>query len=257
MEVPGLDRVERFLRNRLSTETYIGLHLTVTFLVAAAAIWIFRTLLEAVLNNAILVRWDVAAAEWVHAHVTQRGIEVSSAISKIGGPTTMGVIGVIGGLELLRRRRKTLVLAWIAAFALGGLLEKTLKLLVHRTRPIFNTSGPEEQSLSFPSGHSMMCMIGVGMLVYVLTVPGQISGIRRSILVGLGASLVLSVGISRVYLGAHFPSDVVGGFAAGAAWIAICVGVRGIVKHHKHRRSTARAAKKHVKGHPMHASPRS
>src|SRR5213075_489785 len=96
-----------------------------------------------------------------------------------------------------------------------------------------------EQSLSFPSGHSMMCLLGVGMLVYVLTVPGKLGGVWRSVLIGAAASFVLLVGISRVYLGAHFPSDVVGGYAAGAGWMSICVGVRGIVKHRRHRRSTS------------------
>jgi undecaprenyl-diphosphatase len=206
-----------------------------------------------VLDNATIVHWDVAAAEWMHAHVRSTGIAVSLRISEIGSPTTMGVIALIGGVELLRRRSKTLLFAWIAAFAGGGMLEKILKILVHRTRPIFNTSAPAEQSLSFPSGHSMMCLIGVGMLVYALTIHGHVGGIRRSILIGLGTSFVLLVGISRVYLGAHFPSDVVGGFAAGAGWLAICVGVRGIVKHRRHRRSPAGVTKGRTKPHAIHA----
>ena len=133
------------------------------------------------------------------------------------------------------------------------MLEKVLKVLVHRTRPIFNTSAPAEQSLSFPSGHSMMCLIGVGMLVYVLAIPGQFGGIRRSILVGVGTSFVLLVGMSRVYLGAHFPSDVVGGFAAGAGWLAICLGVRGIARHRRYRRSPAGVTKEAGQSHASHA----
>jgi undecaprenyl-diphosphatase len=165
----------------------------------------------------------------------------------------MGVIAVIGGAELLRRHHKTLLFTWIAAFVGGGLLEKVLKVLVHRSRPIFNTSAPAEQSLSFPSGHSMMCLIGVGMLVYVLMIPGHSGGIRRSMLIAAGTAFVLLVGISRVYLGAHFPSDVVGGFAAGAGWLSICLGVRGIVRHRKHRRSRARVTTERTKSHAIHA----
>ena len=256
METNWLDRSKRFVANRLSRDTYIGLHLTVTFIVAAGAIWLSSALLEAVLDNATLVRMDVAAAEWMHAHITPTGTSVSHWISKIGGPTNMGIIGVVGGLELLRRRRKTLLIAWIAAFAGGGMLEKMLKVLVHRTRPFFNTSGPDEQSLSFPSGHSMMCFIGVAMLVYVLTIPGKIGGTRRSILIGLAASFVLAVGISRVYLGAHFPSDVVGGFAFGAGWVSICVGVRGIVKHRYHRRTPGRVAEWRTQNETVSLSPK-
>jgi undecaprenyl-diphosphatase len=231
--------------NRLSTDTYVGLHLTVSFLIAASAIWVASALLEAILDNATIVRWDLAAAAWFHARATPTGTAISLRISSIGSPTSMGVIAVLVGLDLLRRRRKTMLVAWIAAFAGGGALEVILKMLVHRKRPLFNTSAAAEQALSFPSGHSMMCLLGVGMLVYVLilTMPAQFSGARRSVLIALAGLFVLLVGISRVYLGAHFPSDVVGGYAAGAGWMAICVGVRGIVKHRRHRRTQAGAAK--------------
>ena len=73
MQTKWLDRSKRFVANRLSTDTYVGLHLTVTFLVAAGAIWLSSALLEAVLDNATLVRFDVATAEWMHAHVTPTG----------------------------------------------------------------------------------------------------------------------------------------------------------------------------------------
>jgi len=239
-----LHRTKQFLAKRLSTDTYVGLHLTVSFVVAASAIWIAGALLDAVLDNATIVRLDIALARAIHEHVTPTGTTVSEYISSIGSPTTMGVIAVIGGLVLLARRRGVMLIAWIAAFAGGGALEKILKNTVHRTRPMFTPTGPTEQSLSFPSGHSMMCLIGVGMLVYVLLVPRKFGDPWRGIVGGLGVAFVLAVGISRVYLGAHYPSDVIGGYAAGAGWVAICVGVRGVVKHRRMRRAEAREAKR-------------
>ena len=239
----SFERAKRMVANRLSTDTYVGLHLTVSFLVFAVALWLSSALLEAVLDNATLVQQDIAAAAWIHRHITPTGTSVSYWISAIGSPTSMGVLAVIVGVELLRRKRRTLLVAWIAAFAGGGALERILKMAVHRTRPLFNTTPLEEQSLSFPSGHSMMCLVGVAMFVYVLTVPGQLKGVWRGVLIGVAASFVLSMGIARVYLGAHYPSDVLGGYAAGAGWVAICVGVRGIVKHRRHRRSSTQTAR--------------
>jgi len=61
---------------------------------------------------------------------------------------------------------------------------------------------------------------------------------------GIAVAFVLAMGISRVYLGAHYPSDVLGGYAAGAGWAAICVGVRGVVKHRRDLRAEAREAER-------------
>jgi undecaprenyl-diphosphatase len=251
-----LHRANKFFAKRLSTDSYVGLHLTVSFLVAALAISASSALLDAVLDNRTLVHLDIAIAQWVHGHVNPTGITVSRYISEIGSPTSMGVIAVIGGAVILWRRRTTLLVAWIAAFAGGGLLEKMLKAFVHRTRPQFTPTGPEEQSLSFPSGHTMMCMIGISMVLYALLVPKRFGDPWRGVLVGVGVTFVLLVGISRVYLGAHFPSDVLGGLAAGAGWVAICVGIRGIAKHQQilrhERRQNARARTAHA----SHAQPK-
>jgi membrane-associated phospholipid phosphatase len=248
-----LHRGNKFLAKRLSTDSYVGLHLTVSFLVGALAIWVSSALLNAVLDNRSLVHFDIVVARWVHAHVNPTGIAVSVYISEIGSPTSMGVIAVIGGALIVWRRRHTLLVAWVAAFAGGGMLEKMLKVFVHRTRPQFTPTGPEEQSLSFPSGHTMMCMIGVSMVVYALLVPKRFGDPWRGIVVGIGVTFVLLVGISRVYLGAHFPSDVLGGLAAGAGWVAICVGVRGIAKHQQMLRRERR--KKTRTASTTHASP--
>jgi undecaprenyl-diphosphatase len=241
-----LHRGNKFLAKRLSTDSYVGLHLTVSFLVAAAAIWAGSAVLDAVLDNQTLVRFDIAIARWVHGRVTPTGTSVSQLISEIGSPTTMGVIAVVGGAIVLWRKRFTLLIAWIAAFAGGGLLEKLLKHLVHRHRPMFTPTGPAEQSLSFPSGHTMMCTIGVSMVLYSLLIPKRFGDPWRGIIGGVGVALVVAVGISRVYLGAHYPSDVLGGLLAGAGWVAICVGVRGIAKHQqilrRERRKKARPA---------------
>jgi len=239
LDTKAPQRLERFLRNRLNRETYIGLHLTVSLIVAGLAIWLSAALLDAVLDNATVVRLDIAAANWIHSKAQPTGLAVSQIISEVGSPTTMGVIAVIGGAILLVQRRKTMLVAWTAVFAGGGLLEKLLKTVVHRTRPAFTPTPPVEQSLSFPSGHTMMCAIGMAMLVYMLTVPRHMPRPWRGILIGLALSLVLAVGISRVYLGAHYPSDVLGGLAFGTAWVSVCLAIAGLA-HHQRGRSLAR-----------------
>jgi membrane-associated phospholipid phosphatase len=210
----------------------------VSLVVAGLAIWLSGALLEAVLDNATVVRLDIAAASWIHSRARPTGTTVSQIISEVGSPTMMGVIAVVGGAILLVRRRLTMLITWVGVFAGGGLLEKLLKAVVHRTRPAFTPTAPVEQSLSFPSGHSMMCAIGMGMLVYMLTVQREMPRPWRGILIGLAVSFVLAVGISRVYLGAHYPSDVLGGYAFGTAWVSLSVAVAGLALHRRGRSLT-------------------
>lgn len=213
--------------------SYVGLHLTVSLLLAAAAIWASSALLDAVLDNATLAHLDVLIDGWVHARTAPTGVVVSRIISDVGSPGMMALIGVIGGVSLAVRRRPTLLATWIAVFGGGWILERLLKIVVHRTRPAFTPTRASEFTMSFPSGHSMMGVMGIGMLVYVLMVPRPPARPWRGVLIGLAASFVLSVGISRVYLGAHYPSDVLGGYAFGIAWLAVCIGVSGIALHRR------------------------
>lgn len=227
--------VSRFLASRLDPQSYVGLHLTISLVLAAAAIWASSALLDAVLDNATLVHFDIVLDAWVHAHVTPTGIAVSRAISDGGSPAVMTAIGIVGGIALIARGRPTMLATWIAVFGGGWILERVLKVVVHRTRPAFTPTRASEMTASFPSGHSMMCMLGIGMLVYVMTVRRPVARPWRDVLIGLAASIVLAVGISRVYLGAHYPSDVLGGYAFGIAWLATCIGLSGVALHRKGR----------------------
>lgn len=227
--------VLRFLASRLDPQSYVGLHLTISLVLASAAVWASSELLDAVLDNATLVRLDILIDGWVHSHVNPTGLAVSRAISDGGSPAVMATIGVIGGIVLIARARTTLLATWVAVFGGGWILERVLKIVVHRTRPAFTPTRASEFTMSFPSGHAMMCVLGIGMLVYVLMVPRPPTRPWRELLIGLAASLVLVVGISRVYLGAHYPSDVLGGYAFGLAWLATCIGLSGVALHRKGR----------------------
>jgi undecaprenyl-diphosphatase len=108
-----------------------------------------------------------------------------------------------------------------------------LKRVVHRTRPPYGTQYLNGTSFSFPSGHAMWSIVGCSMLLYVMLISlGPRAGIRTFLLC-VGAVFVILVGASRIYLGVHYPSDVLGGWAVGAAWVAACLSVAGIVLHRR------------------------
>jgi undecaprenyl-diphosphatase len=120
--------------------------------------------------------------------------------------------------------------SWLAANAGGKLLEFVLKSSVHRTRPQHAAEYLNYESFSFPSGHTMGATICYFMLAFVLTEIGGWQGPRQVLTYAVAAAIVAAVAFSRIYLGVHYPSDVLGGFAAGAAWIALCVITLRIVR---------------------------
>lgn len=225
--------LRRFLAERVDTSTFLGLHLTLGLAVAAAALWLFGSLTDAVLDNALLVRFDVYADRMIHAQSTAAGLAFFNLMSRVGSPVTMTAIAVVGGLYLLYRGWRTLFVTWVAAFAGGALLERLLKSAVHRRRPPYGTQYLTGTTFSFPSGHATMSLIGCGMLLYVVFVALRPRRSVRTVLLCAGVAFVMLVGASRIYLGVHYPSDVLGGWAVAAAWLAVCISVAGIVLHRR------------------------
>ena len=94
--------------------------------------------------------------------------------------------------------------------------------MVHRQPPVFQVPYATETAFSFPSGHVVGGLVGYGMIVYFIFCLTP-SRPWRTLAVIAGAVIVLAVGFSRLYLGLHFFSDVIGGLAAGAVWLTACV----------------------------------
>jgi membrane-associated phospholipid phosphatase len=226
-----VERFRRFLRARLEKQSHLGLNLTVALVVIALGVWAFSALLDAVLDNAVLVRWDMAVDAGIHNRVTPTGLNIFNWITRIGSPPSMVVLALVVAVVLWRQHRRAVLIAWIAATAGGAILDSTLKRLVHRTRPAYGSGYLHSSTFSFPSGHAMGSIVAIGMLLYVL---GRYWHPRRAWHIASilgGAILVMLIGISRIYLGVHYPSDVMGGWAAGAAWVAICVTALTVVEH--------------------------
>lgn len=210
------------MRERLDPRAALGLRLTIWLGVAAIVTWAFGWLLEEVLDAESLGRWDERAIEWMHAHQTPLGDRVFQIITLLGLPGVV-IVSLVVALYLYRRHAWLLLTGWIAANAGGGVLDQVLKLSVHRARPPFASAFFHGHSSSFPSGHAMSSTVCYVMLAYVITRLMTLPRARQTALYVLGAGLALLIGFSRLYLAVHYPSDVVGGHLAGAAWLVICV----------------------------------
>jgi undecaprenyl-diphosphatase len=216
-------RAWTFVAARFARGEYLGLHLTVGFVVSLAGLWLFGGVTEDVIHHDPLTQFDVALLDWLHAHATATGYAIFNAISLLGSPAALTLLALTVGLLLAVRRQWIVLGGWIAAFTGGGLLNQILKLVIQRPRPPFAAAYLRHYSWSFPSGHAMLSLIGYGMLAYLLVVL-CVHRRRLQVAIVLGATLLITaIGLSRLYLGVHYFSDVVGGYAAGVLWLSTCI----------------------------------
>lgn len=160
------------------------------------------------------IGWDTLLLNAVHAHATARLDTLMLLITRIGAPLPMMAFVALILLALLLRGRRTDVL--FVAVAVGGAAALNLfaKLLFQRARPALWPSPTPETDYSFPSGHAM----GSLAVVAALSVLPWHTRWRWAVL-GVGSLFVLAVGLSRIYLGVHFPSDILAGWGASLAWV--------------------------------------
>lgn len=185
-------------------------------LLSVVLLYTFMELAEEVMQGE-RIAFDTTIINLVRGAASEALTRFMLVVTMLGDWRVLLAIGLVAGLLWWRRgqRSKTLLLA---SGALGGaLLDQVLKLIFHRTRP--DTTGwlMNVQGYSFPSGHAMMSLCLYGMLIYLLVAERS----RLVQLLGLigGALLILTIGVSRIYLGVHYPSDIVGGFTAGLVWL--------------------------------------
>ena len=157
---------------------------------------------------------DQGALEGFRSNQSEWLDSAALAVTTLGGQVvaTALMTGLIALLVLARRRVDALVVLISAAPIMVGFL---LKVAVGRARPDFMFLGSEPSSLSFPSGHALFAIVFGGLLIILAGDVIQPVKLRRAIQIGL-ALIILAVGASRVYLGVHYPSDVLGSYLFGA-----------------------------------------
>ena len=146
-------------------------------------------------------------------------VKVLQQISSFGGPSFLTMLVVLLAAILLIRRRPRPAL-YLAVTGLGaGLLDPSLKALIGRLRPVVEVPVASAPGNSFPSGHSLGSMVVYGAIVLVFL--PAVARRWRPVFIGLAAVLVAAIGFTRMALGVHFFSDVIGGWLLGLAWISI------------------------------------
>jgi membrane-associated phospholipid phosphatase len=198
--------------------------------IALAAMAVFGEIARNALTDGPLVALDRAIAkEMMEAskdHAILRPIMI--AMTQSGGVAAMTILVVLGVVwQGWRGRGKGRVAIGWALIVIGGaIVNQAVKTALQRERPPpeWRDRVVSETNESFPSGHAMGGTIGIGLLGYALMLQDRHWRSKLFIVLGLGA-WVISIGLSRVYLRAHWFSDVLGGFTLGLAWLSLGLGI--------------------------------
>jgi undecaprenyl-diphosphatase len=172
-----------------------------------------------------LIAFDRAIADALHrSAVAEPGLtRVNRVLTDwVWDPWTMRALIAVAVLWLLWRRQ-WLLAAWIAlTSAVGTQVQQGLKAAVGRERPRWSDPVDTAHYAAFPSGHAMTAMVSCGLLLWLLRRYG-VRGPLWKVSVVAAAVSVAGVGFTRLYLGVHWPSDVLGGWLLGACWVALAI----------------------------------
>lgn len=214
------------------------------FLVLGMAAVLGGTVAFAALAHAVMEgrtqQVDDAVLRWMGSHGSPAMDGAMLEVTSLGGRVVVWVLVLVSSAFLWQaRRRWSAALVWVAVLG-SGLVNLVLKEVFNRPRPdVFPWRTPHVGNASFPSGHATTAIVAYGVLGYLLA-RGMKTRSARVVTWILAIVAVLAVGISRLYLGVHYPSDVLGGFATGGAWAFICgMGMQAVRYFARRRPGTA------------------
>jgi undecaprenyl-diphosphatase len=192
-----------------------------------AALLLFGWLAGYALRGETLA-FDLQIREAVQRHGSPPLTVIMRVITSIGWPGSLFVISAFAVVRFVQNGDRHIAVLFVITVAGAEVLEQTLKLLFQRARPeaFFGLTSPN--SFGFPSGHATVSFCFFGMLAAILT--RRMAVRRRAMVWTAAAVLVLLIGFSRIYLGVHYASDVLAGYAAGALWVATTTAVYRMVR---------------------------
>lgn len=215
--VAGLSVVGRLpVVHRLRRPTLIGTGVGAGFFALQASV------VDAVADPTGISAADPPVLRWMVEHRSPAATALFQTVAAAGGTLGMTVLATITAVVLLVRRRVRDAAVVAVAAIVSGLLVNALKNFYARPRPPELTRLGPETNYSLPSGHALGSIVVLGIISAVLVLLAQSRAVRAAV-VSTAAVAVVAIGLSRLYLGVHWLTDVLDGWLVGGTWLALCV----------------------------------
>jgi membrane-associated phospholipid phosphatase len=202
-------------------------HPTFALVIALLSLLVFALLTPNVLQQGPLIGFDNRTIDALHAWAAHAPPLLTGLMrfgSSLGFYGVLGPIAVFAILWIAQRRWREFSMLLLTAVG-GQVVFDIIAALIHRPRPHFGDAFEGLTANSFPSGHVTSSLLLFGLLLYIYA-PGIRSAAGRALLILGGALLVAWIAFSRLYLGSHYPTDVIAGFALGLGWGTLTVSAR-------------------------------
>ena len=209
-----------FLCRKLTPAGYLALHLIAGASFIIAFTWCFGAIASNASSHHYLLALDHKILSWFSEHATRSLIDFATRVAYFGSSPALAIASLVTGLILITRKSWDHVLLLFLAMAGGALLCFLLRIS-HWPLPLLEDSFAVLPSERFPSWHAMGSTLFCGFLAALIG--AAVIQLRWRALTLLVASvIVLLIALTRIYLGAHYVTDVVGAIAAGLAWLIWC-----------------------------------
>ena len=223
--------LRELVRTRLDPAQRYGLRLTLVGIAVVVVAVPFATLTFQVIDQGPLTRFDGRLADALNQWVNGRpdSIRVLEAVSLLAKPITLYIVVALAVGLLWSPGRRRICIFLVATSLGGGIVDTLVKIAVDRPRPVVDHPISEAVGKSFPSGHAMSATVTYGALLVALwpLIPERWR--PRALLATI--VLILAVGTSRLFLGLHFVTDVIGGYLLGLAWLSGAVAAFSAWRH--------------------------
>ena len=189
--------------------------------VAAVAVMIFAAIAEAV-DEGLTQSFDERVLRWFESNRSPLLDKVMLEITTLGSGVVLVMLVLVAAVFLWQTQHRWSVYLLLLGVLGGKLLNTLLKQFFERPRPSAVQWVTEVHSASFPSGHAMSSMVVYGSVAYLVGRLYDKPALRRTTWL-LAIVIITAIGASRMYLGVHYPSDVIAGFLGGMAWLAFVI----------------------------------